>query len=115
MKLSTVLSETVPLAIPFGSEKLNVVYKPSVYTPEFESSVEAASEKKDSDALSSMLSGLLESWDLLTENDKGQEVPVPTDVKTLRGLPVKLLATTLRTIVKDFSPNKNASDATGNG
>lgn len=108
MNLSSFLSDTVKLAVPFGPETLNLVYRPGVYTPEFESKTREAAKSDDADFLSETLSGLLNSWDLL--DDAG--APVPTDKTSLRAVPIKILSTCVNAVVEDMFPNRKASAGT---
>ncbi len=111
MKLSSFLNQRCDLAVPFGGEMLNMVYKPGVLTPQFESDVRKAASDDDSDFLSGKLSPLLDSWDLF--DDAG--VAVPTDVPSLRQLPIAILSGCLLAIAEDFRPNPKASGSTAAG
>ncbi len=114
MKLAYFLTKECPLAVDFNGEKLNLTYRPGAYTPTFEAQCLVAARDEDKDRLSQMLTELIVSWDLTNEVD-GVEVPVPTDVQSLRGLPYEILSECITAIVRDLPPNRKTSKDTAAG
>lgn len=100
-KFSSLVQKTVPLAIQFGGETLNVVFNPTVYTPAFEDLVNTTGKQVGHDQMTEMASELLVSWDLT--NDEGTAIPTTTEA--LRQLPIHLLAAVLKPIVATFAPD----------
>ena len=92
---------------------LEVIYRPSAYTPEFEMKTQAAIDAKDRDALGKMLITLVVDWDLY--EDEAQKVKVPITVERLRTVPMLVLAPILETVGGDLSPNRKSAVASGAG
>lgn len=103
MRLSQLQEDSCPLAIEMGDDSLNIVYLPSGYTPELEDKFMASSEKnRAGGSLAEFLSGMLVKWDL--QDDEGNVHP--TDMDSLRHLPVKFLNSIVEAISEDMNPQK---------
>jgi hypothetical protein len=105
-------TRTVPVDLGDG-DTLNVVYRPSAYTPEFEMKTQAAIDAKDRDALGKMLVDIVIEWDLY--EDEAQKVKVPITVERLRTLPMIILAPVMESVGGDLSPNRRSAVASGAG
>ena len=89
--------------IEFLGETAEVIYKPSEFTPELES--EAASVEKDKigEFLVTVLSRLIESWDVTSE-DGTQYEPTPENLSKLQ---VDFLAAVLKGIGESIRVNQD--------
>lgn len=108
MKLSTVKSERKKLTCDFEDlGELNLVYIPGALTPEVEDEVvKALSEPGQGKFITQFLSELIESWDLLDDDDN----PIPCTPEGLRPVPIPFLGNVLDKIKEDMNPGEAKSD-----
>lgn len=112
--LTSLAKRTRPLTIDLGDgDTLNVVYRPAVYTPQFEKAANDKMAASDSGVLGWMLEKLLVDWDLLVDEKSGKKVPLTAD--SLGGLPMMVLGPVLEAIGKDMRPNQTTAEASGGG
>jgi hypothetical protein len=110
MQLSKITSQRGTLAIPFGDEKLNIVYKPQAVTLELVDRKEQAITNPG-ETLARLLVDLVESWDLI---DDGGQVYALT-VADVRLLPIDFVNAILEAILKESRLNPTKANSLPGG
>ncbi len=106
ISLSGVKKKTRKVEIDVEGETLHVEYRPSAYTPELLDLIQNAQQGVGlvGQTTSRLITDLLESWDLMTEED-GMEVPI--DEETLsEQVPMFILTLVVRAIGEDMNAPK---------
>jgi len=110
MQLSKITSQRVKLEIPFGDEKLNIVYKPQAVTLELVDRKEQAMNNPG-ETLARLLVDLVESWDL---DDHGGQV-YPLELAAVRLLPIDFVNAILEMILKESRLNPTKANNSPGG
>jgi hypothetical protein len=110
MQLSKITSQRETLAIPFGDEKLNIVYKPQAVTLELVDRKEQAMINPG-ETLARLLVDLVESWDLV--DDAGQVYPL--ELAAVRLLPIDFVNAILEMILKESRLNPTKANSLPGG
>lgn len=103
--LKNLLKPTQNLAVQIGSETVNVVYRPSYLTPEFEDAIKGLNEEsKATEAFLTLFSKLVVSWDLKQNDD--DEQPIEVSIDGLKPIPYEILGQILTAVQEAILPNE---------
>lgn len=84
VRVGTLKGEVRPLTVAWDDDEVNLHYLPAVYTAEFESKVKDLLERdRDAGAAAAALVELLVDWDVVVEDDDGNDVPYPPTAENL--------------------------------
>lgn len=101
--LRSIIASTAQVAVPFGSETINVCYRPHYLTPAFEDRFnELRADGKATEMAVQLFTTAVESWDLSW--DEGGE-PIPLTVDGLKDVPTDILSLVLKAVSEAASPN----------
>jgi hypothetical protein len=108
-----IIGNSAKVSIPFGSESLNIEYRPDSVSQEtliklqkFAGTTDLVSVQDQFNELDQVIIDLIASWDLL-END-GVTV-IPLTVERLLKLPVRIIGVVIEGIMGDMTPNSGAA------
>lgn len=103
MKLANVLKNERTLVIKIGEENLNLSYYPSKVTPEAEDEFKSMLDNgRSGNALTSFLSSVIKSWDLVDE--EGNNIDVTFD--RMKKLPLDFIGECTSAIFEDLNQKK---------
>ena len=104
LNVKTLAAKVNDLETEFAGEKVVLKYRSGVITPSWE-----AKYKGSPDGVYQQAAEIIESWDV--EGEKGK--PYPTDVESLKELPVEFIAHIVSACANDLVPNRTASGRSG--
>ena len=108
LRMAHVVKNQRTLTVPFDEGELNVIYKPNTVTVRLErqwTGIEGAKEAID--AAVDVILTLVDSWDLLGEDDQ----PVPLTRDALEEVPGVILNRIVQSIMADQRPNPPSGKA----
>jgi hypothetical protein len=112
IKLSDLSKDTRTIPVEYEGAEFDITYKPSAYTPETESAMQACFENnRPGNGLAEMLTDLLVWWDV--EDEKGKNIS-PT-LETLQKTPVPVLTTISGAITDDLRGERETRKNSGGG
>lgn len=88
----------------FAGEPVKVQYRSGIMTPEWE-----AKYKNKNDGAYGQAHDLIVEWDVLGDDGK----PYPTDLDSLKQLPIEFIASLVGAIAGDLVPNRKTSRRSG--
>lgn len=101
-----------PLTVDYGTEQVNIVYKPSEWTPAVEQEWED-SEGSSMETFLNFLPKLITSWDVY--EDEAQTKVLPLTYENLRTIPSALVMAFINAIGDDMVPGKGSrTNSSGN-
>ena len=93
-------------------EKLTITYRPSSYTPVTEREFrDALQSSLPANAMTGLLAGIMEEWDLLDEN--GHALPI--DRESMDCLPTWFIGVVANTIMEDMNASREDRKNSGAG
>lgn len=104
LNVKTLAAKVNDLETEFAGSKVNIKYRSGIITPEWE-----AKYKGKPDGVYQQAAEMIESWDV--EGDDGK--PFPTDIKSLKTLPVEFIAHVVNACANDLVPNRRTSGRSG--
>ncbi len=110
MQLSKITSERQELAVAFGEDVLNLVFRPQAVTLELVDRKEQALSNPG-DVLAQTLVDLVESWDLVEDNG----ATYPLTLAAVRKLPLEFVNGILEAILKESRLNPTKANSLGDG
>lgn len=114
ISLSEIQSKTRTVTVDVAEAgSLQVTYRPSVYTPSFESQINRYIAERNTNVLGWMLSELVQEWDLYEDDE--MQVPVPLEPERLSTLPIRVLGAISEAITGDMRPNRPSAGTSGGG
>lgn len=108
--LDAMMGRTKVITVPWDGEKVDVSYFTNVVTPDLLEKVDKAAEEDNLDVLGVMLEPVLDWWDIL-ETEGGKRLP--TDMATIRRIPMSFLNALQKAIQEDQDPPGEDSSADG--
>ena len=112
MKFSALINRTASIVVPYRNDEINVTFFTEKLTPTYKAQLlKMADEQADLEAEVRMLADLIQTWDVLGEDDE----PVPVTYEFLLQCPYAFLAAVAQAIqahITDPNPQKPASQST---
>lgn len=103
LSINSLKKDERPLTVPYGKEEVNIVYRPSEWTPAVEEQW-TDTEGSGTHEMLEFLNKIIVSWDIY-EDDK-QEKPLPKELDSFYIIPTPLSLAFLREIQEDAVPGK---------
>lgn len=104
LSIAKMAAKTNDLTFDFGGEQVNVTYRSGMITNEWEEKY-----RNKEDGIFHQVNDLVVKWDVT--DDKGKALP--TDLDTLKTLPIEFLAYLVRQCAEDLVPNRRTSARSG--
>lgn len=102
VRMASLKTGEATLTTHWKGESLEIVYRPHVWTPEWEELLSGDDGEKGSDSLALALEELIVSWDVLDENDEPMEIKADNLVV----LPSPFLLFCMKEIWDDMTPGE---------
>lgn len=110
--LKSIMKPSETIEVSFGSELVNVTFRPQYLTPEFEDNLKnLGSEGKATDAFLELFCSVVESWDVKV--DESDPEPIPISKESLRSVPYDILGTIIEKVQEKVSPNSKTEPNLG--
>ena len=104
LNVKTLAAKVNPLTTEFAGEEVNLRYRSGIITPEWEQKY-----KGKPDGVYQQASEIIEEWDV--QGDDGK--PFPTDLDSLKTLPVEFIGHIVSACANDLVPNRKTSGRSG--
>lgn len=102
--LAKASAKQVKLVVDIDGEKLNLEYRPRVFTPKLQTEL----SQVEGPDVHHLLAVMISSWDLVNGGK-----PVKLSVESLSAIPWDILNTVLQAILADMRPNPPAANVGG--
>jgi hypothetical protein len=111
LQLNQVLNNTATVEVTYSDlGQCKITYRPGVITPESIAELKATDEDNATEGLIEQICKLVVTWEI---EDDGAMLPITPD--NCRKLPIALLGTILRGIMKEIRMGKDDEPASGEG
>jgi hypothetical protein len=99
VRLSELKAKTRTVVVEYDDNKIEMAYRPHVYTMDLADAVDAA---EDSQVVATLLSPIVEWWDVLDDHDQR----IPPTVENMRQFPLPLLNAVMDAVNADARPEQ---------
>lgn len=104
LNIKTLSAKINELETEFAGEKVKLTFRSGIITPTWEQKY-----KGKPDGVYQQAAEIIETWDVLGDDGK----PYPTDLKSLRDLPVEFIGHIVSACANDLVPNRKTSAQSG--